>query len=153
MQTNLTSQCGIWTSNHFFFLLQQNQSFRADTNYLVDKNNFNAIYIKDFFMSRNFNVVRYCWVLQVSFLYPIRLEQVGWWRWSTAEGARSSLTRPLYRDLSLSYSDFSGRQLTVAMLKFWPTFQAVTEQDGTIRGQSGWDVQLLNTLANKLNFT
>lgn len=82
-----------------------------------------------------------------------RLEEVGWFRWNAAQGPQTSLKKPLYCDLSLAYSNLGGRELTVSVVNFWPTFQLVKSSNGSLQARAGSDTQLIKTIAGSLNFT
>lgn len=82
-----------------------------------------------------------------------RLEWVGLWTWRASTNSQPGLVRPPFCDWRSGYSDLKGRQLTVAVMDFWPYFQFVADSNGDLKALSGRDVSLLNTLADKLNFT
>ncbi|XP_045588740.1 glutamate receptor ionotropic, delta-1 [Procambarus clarkii] len=92
-------------------------------------------------------------VSHVDHTNTMRLEHIGWWKWSSSRGATSYLQRPLYRDLSEVYSDFGGRVLRSAAVENWPYFQVTPQADGSIKADSGIDYNILTTVGEKLNFT
>lgn len=63
------------------------------------------------------------------------------------------MKRPLYRDLSYIYSDFKERELTVAMMNYWPFFYLVKGADASVPAVSGRGASVLNVVADSLNFT
>lgn len=92
-------------------------------------------------------------LFSLSWLFPDRLEYMGWWRWTIANGSQLSLKGPLHHDLSFVYNNCNGRELTVAFMNFWPIIQVVKAPDGSLRATAGTDAQILNTIADKLNLT
>ena len=66
---------------------------------------------------------------------------------------RVRLTMPVVPDVLQQYNDFGGRELVVAAIDNWPYFVINTLQDGQRVADSGIDVQILTTLAHRLNFT
>ncbi|XP_076069237.1 putative glutamate receptor [Oratosquilla oratoria] len=75
--------------------------------------------------------------------------------WSLASSPEDLLLRePFFRTPEDLYSDFEGRRLTVAVVDNWPFFRVRdSPEEGGLRADSGIDVNILNALANKLNFT
>lgn len=68
-------------------------------------------------------------------------------------GVEARLNQPVVPDVLRQYQDFKGRQLVVAANDNWPYFVIKTLQDGQRVAVSGIDVEILNTLADRLNFT
>lgn len=73
--------------------------------------------------------------------------------WIKTKGAESYLRSPLYHDPRLVYTNLWGRELTVTAIDNWPFFKTAASLDGSPHPHSGIDVNILNTIANKLNFT
>lgn len=83
-----------------------------------------------------------------------RLQTVGSWWWSPSEGSRHFLREPIYRDLMDVYSDFGGRVMKSSVVDNWPFFRVTKDKaSGEVVSDAGIDFHLLNTIAEKLNFT
>lgn len=81
------------------------------------------------------------------------MEDVGWWSWSRANGPTIVQKESQHRALGLESRDFGGRELTVTMINFWPIITAAKGPDGSLQPKSGYNVNLINTFADKLNLT
>ncbi|XP_050727853.1 glutamate receptor ionotropic, delta-1-like [Eriocheir sinensis] len=101
----------------------------------------------------------------------IALEEVGWWLWlggGRAIGGRGKTERRggdsearesaggppiLTRYVKDQYRDMRGRQLRSCVVENSPYFRIKTSADGSLYPGEGIDVNLLNILAAKMNFT
>lgn len=66
---------------------------------------------------------------------------------------KARLSLPVVPDVLRQYQDFRGRQLVLTANNNWPYFVIKTLQDGRRVADSGIDVEIINSLANRLNFT
>lgn len=66
---------------------------------------------------------------------------------------KGGLPWPVVPDVMRQYQDFGGRQLAVAANNNWPYFAIKILQDGRRVPASGIDVEIINALAERLNFT
>lgn len=66
---------------------------------------------------------------------------------------KARLTWPVVPNVLRQYQDFGGRQLAVAANNDWPYFAIKILPDGRRVADSGIDVEIINALANRLNFT
>ncbi|XP_042857155.1 glutamate receptor ionotropic, delta-2-like [Penaeus japonicus] len=84
----------------------------------------------------------------------LKLQNVGSWWWTPAEGPQHFLKEPLYKDLMDVYSDFGGRLMKSSVVDNWPFFRVMKDEaSGAIVPDAGIDFHVLNTIAAKLNFT
>ena len=86
------------------------------------------------------------------------MQEVGWWSWRGGKGivsvgGKKKVTAPLTRLVSQQYGDLGGRTLRAVVVQNPPYFRIKKLPDGNIVPGEGIDVNLLNILANKLNFT
>lgn len=81
------------------------------------------------------------------------MEYKGWWKWSSTGDPISHLNSALGYDLTCVYSNLWGRKLTGAAIDNWPFIEVLTNPDGSLHPNSGIDFNIINTIADKLNFT
>ncbi|XP_071542916.1 glutamate receptor ionotropic, delta-2-like, partial [Panulirus ornatus] len=79
----------------------------------------------------------------------VRFEAAG----NTHDMAATSLYMQLVPDLLQLYTDFHGRQLVVSANDNWPFLGLTHLPDGRVKMDSGIDVNIINTLSTRLNFT
>lgn len=79
--------------------------------------------------------------------------EAGWWRPSSPGWVRAAASPALLPDLLHLYADFGGRRLVVAANDNWPFLGLTHLGNGTVAPRSGIDINILNALATKLNFT
>ena len=84
---------------------------------------------------------------------PHRLVEAGWWRPASWQWSDASAWRHLVPDLLHLYSNFGGRQIIVAANDNWPFLGLTLLGGGAAAPRSGIDINILDTLSAKLNFT
>ncbi|XP_068229755.1 uncharacterized protein [Palaemon carinicauda] len=82
----------------------------------------------------------------------VRIQSVGMW-WTDDKGTHSFTSQPLLQDLPSVYSSFHGRHLIVSANNNWPFFGLRVLADRKAEPTSGIDVNILNALSRKLNFS
>lgn len=87
-----------------------------------------------------------------------RFRKIGGWNWNRSKGVDSFLLSPLSAKLNEVYADFGGRHLKGAVKSSWPFFQVTPLEtyDGPYQEavpHSGIDLNVINSIASKLNFT
>ncbi|MPC46645.1 Glutamate receptor ionotropic, delta-1 [Portunus trituberculatus] len=93
----------------------------------------------------------------------IRFQEAGWWSWDSRRGGtggggdggggKQKVAQPLTRLASQQYGNMGGRLLRTVVVENSPYFRIRKFPDGTLLPGDGIDVNLLNILADKLNFT
>ncbi|XP_076069236.1 glutamate receptor ionotropic, kainate 1-like [Oratosquilla oratoria] len=83
--------------------------------------------------------------------YVAAFRRVGRWSFENGE-SRSFLSENVFPPLTELYGDFGGRELVGATMDNWP-FIKVGRADGGIFPTGGIDINVLDTIAERLNFT
>lgn len=79
--------------------------------------------------------------------------EVGVWRRRIGDKENDNMNRLLFPDIVNLYRNFQDRHLVSAAVDNWPFFGLKHLDNGTVIGDKGIDISIINTLGYYLNFT
>ena len=86
-------------------------------------------------------------------LSNLRFEDIGNWRLEDSGCHEENLKKPLVEHPRIKAMNLNGRVLKATVVDNWPFFGIETLDNGTAIASSGVDVEIINVLKSKLNFT